>query len=93
MTEPLTREQIHRRNESAKRLLSDETVMAALAAIEVDIINEWARSNPTNVEGRENSYRLLQMIERLQNKLETWAADASVTEHRNDMNRKANEYA
>ena len=49
----MTPEETIRRAEHAKQLMEDETLLAALAMIEAEIISEWEQCPARDVEGRE----------------------------------------
>lgn len=67
-------DKIIRRGEAADRLLKDDIVMQALGEIEADLLTGWANTNPTDVDGREGTYRLIKALDLLQFRLENWRA-------------------
>lgn len=74
----MTKDEIIRRGTAAARLLGDETLTAALAEIEHDCIQSWTASNPSDVAGREDAYRLTRCVGLIRQKLETWRGAGQV---------------
>lgn len=80
----MTREDIIRRGESAKRLLGDDTAVAAWVAVQEKCAEAWADSAPHQQEIRDDAYRLSRCIKLVKLQLETWAGEAAAEVHNGD---------
>jgi hypothetical protein len=74
----MTREELIRRGEAARRLLNEPLALAALDEIAAECSVAWAASNPTDTTAREDAYRLQRCVALVRQKLETWTANAAV---------------
>jgi len=66
----------------AKRLLEDETLLEAFAAVEADIYNEWRTSPVGDEKARSDLFHTLKGLERLKARLQA-TLDAGVLASRN----------
>jgi hypothetical protein len=66
----------------AKRLLEDETLLEAFAAVEADIYNEWRTSPAGDDRARSDLFHTLKGLERLKTRLQA-KLDAGVLAARN----------
>jgi len=66
----------------AKRLLEDETLLEAFAAVEADIYNEWRTSPVGDDRARSDLFHTLKGLERLKTRLQA-KLDAGVLAARN----------
>jgi len=66
----------------AKRLLEDETLLEAFAAVEADIYNEWRTSPVGDDRARSDLFHTLKGLERLKARLQA-TLDAGVLASRN----------
>lgn len=73
----MTRDETIRLGESAKRLLSDETAMAAIEAIEERCKEAWANSSLEQITLRDDAFTMLRFSRLLIAQLEIWRDDAT----------------
>ena len=73
---------IHRRGMAAVRLLGDQTLAEAFAALRGEAYQAFAGSGPDELAKREEAYRMLQVIELLRHKLIQYRDAARLREER-----------
>lgn len=78
MKQLLTSEQIMTRGQGAQRLLADQASREAMAALEDDFTEAWANTNPADVAGREDLWRMYRAVGLLRAKLESYRDNAKV---------------
>jgi len=66
----------------AKRLLDDELLKEAFAAVEKDIFDEWRMSAHTDYSGRSDMFHTLKGLERLKARLQAILDDGLVAKSR-----------
>jgi len=66
----------------AKRLLEDDILMEAFAAVEKDIFEEWRMSAPTEYGARSDMFHTLKGLERLKGRLQAILDDGLIAKSR-----------
>jgi hypothetical protein len=66
----------------AKRLLEDETLLEAFAAVEADIYNEWRTSPVGDDRARSDLFHTLKGLERLKTRLQAILDDGLIAKSR-----------
>ena len=67
----------------AKRLLEDDILKEAFAAVEKDIFEEWRMSAHTDYSGRSDMFHTLKGLERLKARLQAILDDGVIAKLRN----------
>lgn len=80
----MTRDEIIRRGESASRLLTDATALAAWDAIKEQCLESIYNSGPHQDSLRDDAYRLSRCIKLVRVQLETWRDEAAMEIHNGD---------
>lgn len=57
--------------EAAERLLNDDTFKYVIAELKNEAVESWTRTNPDDVDGREELYYLYLAILHIENRLKT----------------------
>lgn len=68
----MNKDETIRRGQAANQLLGNETLVTVLAEIEAECMAAWAESNPADLAGREDAYRMTRCVGLLRQKLTAW---------------------
>ena len=68
----------------AQRILDDPTFKQAIADVRADVTQEWQRSRPDDVAGREKLWLTLNVVDRLEARLEAYVLDGKMADRRDN---------
>lgn len=74
----MTKDEVIRIGDAARRMLNDEAVDLALKTIVDDAKDRWATSRPNDTEGRESTFRMISAVDAVKAQLKRMADDALV---------------
>lgn len=64
----------------AQRLLADDAFKSAIADLRTDLTDDWKRTGPNDADKRENLWRMLQAVDRLEEKLNSYVLNGKIAE-------------